>query len=130
MKRSRNAGQRRHHPTAPEAPGRPSPCEDDRTGWQASDDWSLAERAGLTGPLLSTWSGVKVVDVLQDIAQPPGQPGGSVNTPKVEFVSRDRCGLYAQRAHEEGAPQAQQVAGQIPSPAELARDDRDTAEPR
>ena len=29
--------------------------------------------------------------------------------PEVEIVSRDRCGLYAQGAHE-GAPQARQVA--------------------
>ena len=29
---SRHAGQRRHHPTVSEAPGRPSPCEDDSMG--------------------------------------------------------------------------------------------------
>ena len=71
------------------------------------DDWSW--RKGRTyGTIIIDLERREVVDVLADrtttgTAQWLGQH------PEVEIVSRDRCGLYAQGAHE-GAPQARQVA--------------------
>ena len=49
-------------------------------GWQASTT-GAGERGGLTGPLLSTWSGARL-SMCCRIAQPPEQPDGSVNTPR------------------------------------------------
>jgi transposase len=71
------------------------------------DDWSW--RKGRTyGTIIVDLERREVVDVLQDrtaaaTAEWLGQH------PEVEIVSRDRCGLYAQGAHE-SAPQARQVA--------------------
>ena len=71
------------------------------------DDWSW--RKGRTyGTIIVDLERREVVDVLQDRTT-AGTAEWLGQHPEVEFVSRDRCGLYAQGARE-GAPQAQQVA--------------------
>jgi transposase len=71
------------------------------------DDWSW--RKGRTyGTIIVDLERREVIDVLQDRTT-TGTAGWLGQHPEVEIVSRDRCGLYAQGAHE-GAPQARQVA--------------------
>jgi transposase len=71
------------------------------------DDWSW--RKGRTyGTIIVDLERREVVDVLQDRTT-AGTAEWLGQHPEVEFVSRDRCGLYAQGARE-GAPQARQVA--------------------
>jgi transposase len=71
------------------------------------DDWSW--RKGRTyGTIIIDLERREVVDVLADRTT-TGTAEWLGQHPEVEIVSRDRCGLYAQGAHE-GAPQARQVA--------------------
>ena len=71
------------------------------------DDWSW--RKGRTyGTIIIDLERREVVDVLADRTT-TRTADGLRQHPEVEIVSRDRCGLYAQGAHE-GAPQARQVA--------------------
>lgn len=71
------------------------------------DDWSW--RKGRTyGTIIIDLERREVVDVLAD--RTTARTADWLRQhPEVEIVSRDRCGLYAQGAHE-GAPQARQVA--------------------
>ena len=71
------------------------------------DDWSW--RKGVSyGTVLVNLERRQVVDVLPDRSA-RGTARWLERHPEVEVVSRDRCGLYAQGAHQ-GAPQAAQVA--------------------
>jgi Transposase/zinc-finger of transposase IS204/IS1001/IS1096/IS1165 len=71
------------------------------------DDWSW--RKGRTyGTIIVDLERREVVDVLADRTT-TGTAEWLGQHLEVEIVSRDRCGLYAQGAHE-GAPQARQVA--------------------
>ena len=71
------------------------------------DDWSW--RKGISyGTVLVDLERRRVVDVFPDRSA-DGTARWLAQHPGVEIISRDRCGLYAQGAHQ-GAPQARQVA--------------------
>jgi len=71
------------------------------------DDW--AWRKGSTyGTIVVDLERQEVIDVLPDRSA-AGTAGWLERHPDIEFISRDRCGSFAQGA-QEGAPQARQVA--------------------
>src|SRR5271157_4466203 len=75
--------------------------------WLGSDDW--AWRKGSTyGTIIVDLERREVIDLL-----PVRSAGATADWlkqhPEIEMISRDRCGSFAQGAHE-GAPQARQVA--------------------
>ena len=71
------------------------------------DDWSWRKRSSY-GTIIVDLERREVVDVLSDRSAEATARWLSQHT-KVEIVSRDRCGLYAEGTRR-GAPQARQVA--------------------
>jgi transposase len=71
------------------------------------DDWSWRKGTSY-GTIMVDVERREVLDILQDRSA-ESTSNWLRSHPSVEFVSRDRCGLYAQGAAQ-GAPQAQQVA--------------------
>lgn len=81
--------------------------ENERLRVIAIDDWSWRKRSAY-GTIIVDLERRKVVDVLKTRSV-EATANWLSQRPEIEFVSRDRCGLYAQGIRR-GAPHAQQVA--------------------
>lgn len=84
-----------------------TPTQEDHVGVVGVDDWSW-RHSSRYGTIVLDLERHSVVDVLDD-RRVESAKVWLQERPKIEIVSRDHCGLYAQAARE-GAPQARQVA--------------------
>ena len=100
------ASQRHHDSPAPEEPCSAAPCG---RSFARDCDRRLSWRKGSAyGTIIVDLERRKVVDVLK-ARSVEATANWLKQRPEIEFVSRDRCGLYAQGVRR-GAPHAQQVA--------------------